>query len=185
VLQTRVSSGTTAADFCKLPINPHTQSTWPYKPTSSNAWLGLVINSSHSPINLYEPRPSTAPVMESQELRDVLPPKHDLPFAQTLSRGELSASRSMKGIMKFASLANPLPHYLPLSRSAKHGPNPNSEETRPGQESHCSSTQEASSTSISENCSKPSQRRPCPQRGGAPQRLPTRPQKMLQQLLRR
>ena len=79
-----------------------------YKPTSSNAWLGLVINSSYSSINPYEPRPSTVPLMQSQGLRDMLPTKHDLPFAQTLSRGGPNASRSMKGITKFGLPTLPL-----------------------------------------------------------------------------
>jgi hypothetical protein len=109
-----------------------------YKPTSSNAWLGLVINSSYSSINLYEPRPSIVPLMESQGLRDILPTKHDLPFAQTLSRGGPNASRSMKGITKFGLPTLPLKDgngvrpssSLPsLSRSSKHGPNPQQRRT--------------------------------------------------------
>ena len=50
------------------------------KPTSSSILSAPVTGFSHQLINLYKPRPSTAPVIESQGLSDMLPPKRDLPF---------------------------------------------------------------------------------------------------------
>jgi hypothetical protein len=89
-----------------------------YRPTSSTAWLGPAINSSYSPINLYEPRPSTAPVMESQGLSYMLPAKRDLPFAQTLSRSGPSASRTTKDMTKFGLPALPLENRNGLQPSS-------------------------------------------------------------------
>jgi hypothetical protein len=41
--------------------------------------------SSYTPITLYQPRPSTAPVAESQDISLMLPPKRELPFSTSSS----------------------------------------------------------------------------------------------------
>lgn len=72
------------------------------RPTSSNTWSAPVTSLSHEHINLYEPRPSTAPVIESQELSDMLPPKRDLPFPKPVPRRGSKASKSTKYTAKTA-----------------------------------------------------------------------------------
>ena len=68
--------------------------------TPSTAWSAPLTRSSRPLINLYEPRPSTAPVLESQGLSDMLPPKRDLPFVKPMSRPGLKSSTRTNGTLE-------------------------------------------------------------------------------------
>ena len=75
--------------------------------TSSPVWTVPVTNSSHPPINLYKPRPSTAPSIESQGLSVMLPPKRELPFTKPLSKSSSKASKTTTGMAEAPSPALP------------------------------------------------------------------------------
>jgi hypothetical protein len=79
--------------------------------------------SSYTPINLYQPRPSTAPVAESQDISLMLPPKRELPFSTSSSakkpkkRPAKSEHSSTTGALdKFGSTSS-LPNFNDLQTS--------------------------------------------------------------------
>jgi hypothetical protein len=79
--------------------------------------------SSYTPINLYQPRPSTAPVAESQDISLMLPPKRELPFSTSSSakkpkkRPAKNEHSSTTGALdKFGSTSS-LPNFIDLQTS--------------------------------------------------------------------
>lgn len=78
---------TTSSDTCD-------QGTRTPGPTSSSIFSAPLTGISYSPINLYKPRPSTAPVIDSQRLSEMLPPKRDLPFPKPVPKSEAKSSKS-------------------------------------------------------------------------------------------
>jgi hypothetical protein len=73
-----------------------------HRPRSSAAWSAPAATPNHLPVNLYEPRPSTAPVIESQGLSEMLPPKRDLPFSKPVPRRESKGSKNKKPLSEIA-----------------------------------------------------------------------------------
>jgi hypothetical protein len=69
-----------------------------HKQRSSTTWSAPATTLNYPSVNLYEPRPSTAPVIESQGLSEMLPPKRDLPFSKPVPRRESKGSRNRKPI---------------------------------------------------------------------------------------
>ena len=71
-----------------------------FRAAPATAWSTSAASPSQPKINLYEPRPSTAPIEESQHLTDMLPPKRDLPFAIPVSKDGSASSKKMKSSVK-------------------------------------------------------------------------------------
>ena len=85
---------------------------------SSTVWPMPVTSFSHPPINLMKPRPSSAPVKESQGLSGMLPPKRDLPFTKPLSKRSSKASTTTSDLAEAPSPA------LPLKEDTRLRPSP-------------------------------------------------------------
>jgi hypothetical protein len=99
----RLQHGATRSQYWNDGHGPMRTSNQPYmehlasqRPMSSTACSAPATGFSHPPINLYEPRPSTAPMIESQGLSEMLPPKRDLPFPKPIPRSGTKASKNTK-----------------------------------------------------------------------------------------
>lgn len=69
------------------------QETRTNKPTSSSVFPAPLTGFGYQPINLYEPRPSMAPMIESQRLSEILPPKRDLLLPKPVPKSGAKASK--------------------------------------------------------------------------------------------
>jgi len=99
--------------------------------------LALTTRQKNASIDLYEPRPSTAPAIESQKLSDMLPPKRELPFAKSvLERSTISSKKAKRSNQKREAqrptTAEAVVEQAPeMSQSKTSQPAPRSSQARP------------------------------------------------------
>lgn len=80
--------------------------------------VGLDYTGSHSRIDLYQPRPSTAPMLESQNPSYMLPPKRELPFSNPTAPKKTKTGPA-RLVQEDTELAASLPPSSSLQDSSK------------------------------------------------------------------